>query len=632
MGIKNIFFIQLLLNLLLIINALKFEDIIKNYNIKNKAFKKLNLEDKSHLNNNDEDLIDISNYAKIDPEDEHYFYVPIFGSSDIHGHYYPEMIEVGDVSYSKGGLDYLGTYVDIIRDEFKNRFLYLDAGDMFQGGTESSLTNGEIILDYFNLIGLNATTIGNHEYDESRDSIQGKVERAKFPFLSTNVYDVSMESKKIFGKNHFSSKVFNFTDNKTGKEIKIGVIGLSMRMIDNQIYGKGYEKIIFLDYKDELVAEANELRKRDRVNAVVLLSHIGIGCGKGNNVTLNMYKPTDEQESCNEDSDLYNLINSIEEGTIDAVVTGHSHREVHHWIKNIPIISPINNGIYANIIYLAFDKNNNYKIARDQNRIEGPLPICQKAFTKNHKCEFLKLSEMKEYLPLVEYKFHGKKIEKNSKLQPIHTKYDEKYKEYNTSICTLTGVEDTLTVEKNGSFYLGNFITDFYKFITGADISIASYGCLRAFWYPGKIRKYNIKDLLPYNNLLCSFKMKGYEVKKMMKIIQTGRKKYYLTSGLKQLMFKNKFGEYKLGDIKLYDGYKQYEIIPDNDYLISANNFLIVDGGDDFNKVLSWYKPKELSCEYGEESIIIEKYLKEIQNIDVKKYVNNDYPRIKFMD
>ena len=126
--------------------------------------------------------------------------------------------------------------------------------------------------------------------------------------------------------------------------------------------------------------------------------------------------------------------------------------------------------------------------------------------------------------------------------------------------------------------------------------------------------------------------MNGYEVKKMMKIIQTGRKKYYLTSGLKQLMFKNKFGEYKLGDIKLYDGYKQYEIIPDNDYLISANNFLIVDGGDDFNKVLSWYKPKELSCEYGEESIIIEKYLKEIQNIDVKKYVNNDYPRIKFMD
>ena len=239
---------------------------------------------------------------------------------------------------------------------------------------------------------------------------------------------------------------------------------------------------------------------------------------------------------------------------------------------------------------------------------------------------------MKEFLPLVEYKFHGKKIEKNSKLQPIHTKYDEKYKEYNTSICTLTGVEDTLTVEKNGSFYLGNFITDFYKFITGADISLASYGCLRSFWYPGKIRKYNIKDLLPYNNYLCTFKMKGYEVKKMMKIIQTGRKKYYLTSGLKQLMFKNKFGEYKLGDIKLYDGYKQYEIIPDNDYLISANNFLIVDGGDDFNKVLSWYKPKELSCEYGEESIIIEKYLKEIQNIDVKKYVNNDYPRIKFMD
>ena len=630
MGIKKIFSLLFSFNLLLITNALRIEDIIKKYNIKNKAFKKFNLGAKSKLNNNDENLIEIANYTRIDPEDKNYFYVPIFGSSDIHGHYYPEMIEVGNISYSKGGLDYLGKYVDIIRDEFKNRFLYLDAGDLFQGGTESSLTNGEIILDYFNLIGVNATTIGNHEYDEDRVSLEDKAKRAKFPILSTNVYDVSMESKKILRENHFSSKVFNFTDN--GKQVKIGVIGLSMRMIDNQIYGKGYKKIVFLDYKDELVAEANELRKRDGVNAVVLLSHIGLGCGKGNNVTLNMYKPKDEQESCDTNSDLYNLINSIEEGTIDAVVTGHSHREVHHWIKDIPIISPINNGIYANIIYLAFDKNDNYKIVREKNRIEGPLPICQKVFTKNHKCEYLKLSEMKEYLPLVEYKFHGKKIEKNSKLQPIHDKYDEKYKEYNASICTLTGIEDTLTVEKNGSFYLGNFITDFFRFISGADISIVSYGCLRAFWYPGKIRKYNVKDLLPYNNLLCTFKMKGYEVKKMMRIIQSGRKKYYLTSGLKQLMFKNKQGEYKLSDVKLFDGYKQYEIIPENDYLISTNNFLIVDGGDDFNKVLSWYKPKELNCKYGEESQIIEKYLREIQTINVEKYMNNDYPRIKFMD
>ena len=619
-------------NSLLIINALKLEDIIKNYNTNSKVFKKFNLEkDNSQLNNNDEYLIDISsNYTRIDPENSNYFYVPIFGTSDIHGHYYPELIEIGDVSYSKGGLDYLGKYVDIIRDEFKNRFLYLDAGDMFQGGTESSLTNGEIILDYFNLIGLNATTIGNHEYDENRDSLEGKAKRSKFPFLSTNVYDVSMETKKIFGENHFTSKVFNFTDN--GKIIKIGVIGLSMKMIDNQIFGKGYEKIIFLDYKDELVAEANELRKREGVNAVVLLSHIGLGCGKGNNVTLNMYKSTDEQESCNTDSDLYKLINSIDEGTIDAVVTGHSHREVHHWIKDIPIISPINNGIYANIIYLAFDKNNNYKIARDQNRIEGPLPICQKVFAKNHKCEFLKYSEMDEYLPLVEYKFHGKKIEKNSKLQTIHDKYDGKYLEYNKTICELTEFEDTLTVEKNGSFYLGNFFTDFCKSITGADISIASYGCLRTFWYPGKIRKYNIKDLLPYNNQLCTFKMKGYEVIKMMKIIQAGRKIYYLTSGLKQLMFKNKLGKYQLGDIKLYDGYKQYEIIPDNDYLISTNNFLIVDGGDDFNKVLSWYKPNQLNCEYGEESQLLEEYLNDIKTIDVKKYINNDYQRIIFMD
>ena len=68
-------------------------------------------------------------------------------------------------------------------------------------------------------------------------------------------------------------------------------------------------------------------------------------------LNLNMYKPNDVQEKCSDDSDLTTLLNSLEEGLIDAVVTGHSHAEVHHWIKNIPIISSVNNG-YTLILFI----------------------------------------------------------------------------------------------------------------------------------------------------------------------------------------------------------------------------------------------------------------------------------------
>ena len=595
-----------------------------NENILLNSFKKIT----------EENLFEISDYERINPNDPNYFYIPIFSSSDIHGHFYEEEYEVGNLSYSRGGLDYLAKYTNIIREEFKNQFLYLDAGDLFQGGTESTLTNGTIILDYLNLINSNGSTIGNHEYDYSRQSMENKVDNAKFPFLATNLYDINKKTKKVFGDNHFTSRIYTFKDpnNEEENEIKIGVVGLTMDMRGYSISGEGYEDVHFLDYKNELVSEANNLKEESGVNAVVLLAHIGLGCGSGNNLTLKIYKPTDEQEECYQGSDLYKLIYDIEEGLIDAVVTGHSHREVHHFVRNIPIISPINNGLYANIIYLAFDRNNDYTLVREQSRIEGPLPICRQIFKQSLKCEFIKKNQFSEYLPLVNYSFHNVKIEKDPILQSIHDKYDEMYSEYNGKVCSVIGTDNILTIETNGSFYLGNIMADMQSLVTGADISIVSYGNLRAEWNPGRIPRYKVQDLLPFGNHLCTFTMTGEEIKRTMRIIQAGRKKYYVTSGLKQIFTKNnKDNNYYLDDIKLYDGYKESEIDLSREYLIAANTFL-VGGGDDFDKVVTWHKYKNLNCGHGSDLELFETYLKNQKIIDVNKYMDDNNPRIRFID
>ena len=610
------------------INSIKFLDLINTFkskeNISSNSFKKLT----------EENLFEITDYERINPDDPNFFYIPIFSSSDIHGHFYEEEYEVGNLSYSRGGLDYLAKYANIIREEFKNQFLYLDAGDLFQGGTESTLTNGAIILDYLNLINSNGSTIGNHEYDYSRQNMENKVDNAKFPFLATNLYDINKKTKKVFGDNHFTSRIYTFKDpnNEKENEIKIGVVGLTMDMRGYSISGEGYEDIHFLEYKDELVSEANSLREESGVNAVVLLAHIGLGCGSWNNLTLNIYKPTDEQEECNQGSDLYKLIYDIEEGLIDAVVTGHSHRAVHHFVRNIPIISPINNGLYANIIYLAFDKNNNYTLVREQSRIEGPLPICRQIFKQSLKCEFIKKYQFSDYLPLVNYSFHNVKIEKDPILQPIHDKYDEMYSEYNGKVCSVIGTDNILTIETNGSFYLGNIMADMQSLVTGANISIVSHGNLRAEWNPGRIPRYKVQDLLPFGNHLCTFTMTGEEIKRTMRIIQAGRKKYYVTSGLKQIFTKNnKDNNYYLDDIKLYDGYKESEIDLSREYLIAANTFL-VGGGDDFDKVVTWHKYKNLNCGHGSDLELFETYLKNQKIIDVNKYMDDNNPRIRFID
>ena len=628
MNIYKICFFIISINFLLI-NSIKFGEIYNNLKNKEIPLNIFGSYEESNLKIDNENLIEISNYDRIDPDNSDYFYLPIIGSSDLHGHYYEEEYEVGNLSYSQGGLDYLGKYINIIRNEFNNKILYLDAGDLFQGGTESTITNGSIMLEYLNLMNADAMTLGNHEYDYDRDFIEQKINEAKFPVLAANVYDEIKRARQAFGKNHLSSKKYTFK--VPNGEITIGVVGLTMQMTEQTISGKGYEGINFLKYKNELVSESQKLRK-EGVNAIVLLSHIGLGCGNGNNLTLNMYKPEDKQEECNQGSDIYKLIYEIEEGTIDAVVTGHSHREVHHFIRNIPIISPINNGLYANIIYLAFDKKNNYKIVKKQARIEGPLPICKQIFQKSLKCDFVKESELENYLPLVNYTFHNIKIEKEPSLKPIHEKYDEQYAFYNEKICTIIGTEDTLTVETNGSYYLGNIVADAQNHISGADISIVAYGVLRAEWKPGRIQKYKVLDLLPFGNNLCTFVMTGEEVKRMLKIIQTGYRKYYSTSRVKQLMVKtNNNEDFHLSEVKLFDGYKESDIIPNKDYKVSANNFLI-DGGDDFCRIITWYKPRNLTCEYGPELDSFEKYLKDQGVIDVRNYMDQDNPRIRFID
>lgn len=622
----------IIFNFILYINSLKFGDFIKNYKLKNQYSSTIDLLNQKLLNPNNEDLIEIATYERINPQDQNYFYLPIIGSSDIHGHFYPEELEINNISYTRGGLDYLAKYINIIREEFNNNILYLDSGDIFKGGTESTLTNGEIILDYLNLIKVDGVTFGNHEFDYDKDFILDILKKSKFPFLATNIYD-SLNNKKILGENHFTSKIYTFNiSNNDNTQIKIGVVGLTLKKNQRYISGQGYENILYLNYKDELISEVNRLRKDNNLNAVILLSHIGLECNQQNIFTLNIYKPSDIQGECDKNTELYELLYEIDEGIIDAVITGHSHKEAHHFVNNIPVISPVNNGLYSNILYLAFNRNKNYKLEKEQIKIEGPLPICEKIFKKNFKCEYIKGSQLKEYLPLVEYSFHNIKIEKDSVLQPIHDKYDNINKNYKEKICSIIGVEETLTIQKNGSFYLGNLIADIQSSVTGADISIVSYGNLKADLNPGKIPLFKVKDLIPFKNDICTFNMNGNEIKKMIKLIQEGIKKYFVTSGLKQIFAKNQKGEYYLYDIKYFDGINEYDLISEKEYLITANSYLIIEKGDDFGKVLLWYKPRNLNCNYGLDVEIVEQYLRNQGIINIRKYMNEKNPSIRFIE
>ena len=107
--------------------------------------------------------------------------VDFYAVNDLHGSFCD--------SSSQPGVDGLATYFRLaeMSDE---HIVLLSSGDNWQGAAESNLTGGNIITEWMNLVGFDAMTLGNHDFDWGEDAIRDNLEIAEFPFLAINVYNI----------------------------------------------------------------------------------------------------------------------------------------------------------------------------------------------------------------------------------------------------------------------------------------------------------------------------------------------------------------------------------------------------------------------------------------------------------
>ena len=66
--------------------------------------------------------------------------------------------------------------------------LYFDSGDFFQGSAYFTMFKGDVEVGLMNQMGLDATTIGNHEFDFGLENMARVFKLANFPIVCTN-YD-----------------------------------------------------------------------------------------------------------------------------------------------------------------------------------------------------------------------------------------------------------------------------------------------------------------------------------------------------------------------------------------------------------------------------------------------------------
>jgi 2',3'-cyclic-nucleotide 2'-phosphodiesterase (5'-nucleotidase family) len=178
----------------------------------------------------------------------------ILHSNDLHAHLRPD-------EHGSGGFARLATAV---RQEKANcaACLYLEAGDIVQGTPVSTLYHGIPVYQIANLLGFDASTLGNHEFDYGWRRVQEFARVAKFPVLSANVVDAN--GKSITGQPYMI---------KTVGGIRVAIIGVVLSDLKGNFVSPsevGPWKV--LPVIETVRKYALELR--DRSDLIVVLGHI----------------------------------------------------------------------------------------------------------------------------------------------------------------------------------------------------------------------------------------------------------------------------------------------------------------------------------------------------------------------
>ena len=111
--------------------------------------------------------------------------------NDLHGNLMPFKVKKDDGSSAEvGGIAGIATLVREIREENNKKGIktfLLVAGDVLQGTPMSTVFQGKPDIEIFNILGVSAMTVGNHEFDFGLENFLNMKKAASFPIISSNI-------------------------------------------------------------------------------------------------------------------------------------------------------------------------------------------------------------------------------------------------------------------------------------------------------------------------------------------------------------------------------------------------------------------------------------------------------------
>jgi 5'-nucleotidase len=189
------------------------------------------------------------------------FQLTILHTNDTHSQIDP--LPANDRNAGKGGVARRATLVKKIRAENPNTLL-IDAGDVCQGTPYFNFFRGEVEYRAMSMIGYDAGTLGNHEFDNGVASLAAALKFANFDIVSSN-YDVRGTALAGLVKPYIVKSVGG---------VRVGLFGLGISPVA-LIEPADFKGVTFLDPVVTAREVVKTLREKENCALVVCMSHLG---------------------------------------------------------------------------------------------------------------------------------------------------------------------------------------------------------------------------------------------------------------------------------------------------------------------------------------------------------------------
>lgn len=453
----------------------------------------------------------------------------ILHTNDHHGHFWPN-------KEGEFGLAARATLIRELRDQIKKdggHVLLVDAGDVNTGVPQSDMLDAEPDFKGMRELEYDVMAIGNHEFDNSLQTIFKQRQWAGFPFISANIY-YKNTSRRVF-----PSHIVKEFDG-----LKVTIFGLTTEDTPIKSSSENSKNLRFTPVVEEAKKIVPYLRKNTDV--LIGLTHAG------------HYE--NELHGSNAPGDV-SIARAVK--GIDVIVGGHT--------QNALPVADIQNGT---AIVQAQDWGK-YVGKVDLEILDGKVTL------KSYK------------LIPVNLKGSETRIAQDTNMEQLLKPYKERgdaalSMEVGSAEVEFVGTRAIVRLQETN---LGNLVAEAYRGKFNADVGVSNSGGIRDSLYAGKLTLESVMSVLPFGNEVGTAELTGAELVKYLETIiftlapQPGESKpggaFPQLSGITMTASR---AEKKISNVKIQGA----DLDLQKKYVIAIPKFLATENGDGYPKLATF--------------------------------------------